>query len=208
MNTILKEERVEGGILSIAQGEGGMFGLRFFREAGDYFGVSRVVDSSKTPPRNVLRPKFLIDSGLNVKVVHPVRDPVTLFNSYYRKGKRNIQFYIYILIGWMISNLITFILYRGKKYCLIKYWDIMEDPERCIEVIGREIGVEVKAIQEKLESGDPFDQGGGFLGNSMRREREIYFDPPECRRTALPPHLKALAGIGYPLYSFLEGYMR
>ena len=208
LNPVLKEEQEGGGILSTAQGEGGMFGLRFFHEAGEYFGVSRVVESSKTPPRNVLRPKFLMASGLKVKVVHPVRDPVTLFNSYYRKGKRGFYFYVYVLAGWVLSNLFTFILYRKGTYCMVRYRDIMEGPERCVEVIGEKIGVDVSVIQEKLESGDPFDQGGGFLGNGMRRERKIYFDPPERRRTALPSHLKVLAGIGYPLYSFLEGYMR
>lgn len=71
-------------------------GRRFFREAGDYFKVSRVVDSSKIPPRNVLRPKFLIDSGLKVKVVHPVRDPINIFNSYYRKYKGGI---LYLYFG-------------------------------------------------------------------------------------------------------------
>jgi hypothetical protein len=208
LNTVLKEERKTGGILSIAQGEGGLFGRRFFQEAGDYFGVSRVVDSSKTPPRNILRPKFLMGSGLNVKVVHPVRDPVTLFNSYYRKGNRELSFYVYVLTGWFLSNLFTFILYRGEDYCMVRYWGIMEHPRLCVEMIGKKIQVDVDLILEKLDSGDPFDQGGGFLGNGMRREREIYFDPPEHRRIILPSHLKVLAGIGYPLYSFLEGYMR
>jgi len=55
--------------------------------AGEYLGVSRVVDRFKIPPRNVLRTNFPMSSELNVKVVHPVRDPVTLLSSYYRKRK-------------------------------------------------------------------------------------------------------------------------
>jgi hypothetical protein len=207
LNIVLKEERKNTGIISTLQGEGGMFGDQFFREAGQYFGVTRVIDSSKTPPKNILRPEFLMRSGLNVKVVHPVRDPITLFNSYYRKGRRGVKFYMYILTGWVLSNLFTFLLYRGEDYCMIKYWDIMRNPEHCVKVIGEKIGVDVSIVEDRLDRGAPFEQGGGFLGNGMRRERKIYFDPPSCKKTSLPKHLKVMAWMGYPLYSFLEEYM-
>jgi len=41
---------------------------------------------------------------------------------------------------------------------MMEYWDVMGYPERCAEVIGREVGVEVNAIQEKLVSGESFEQ--------------------------------------------------
>lgn len=198
------DERVGEGdtILGVMQGGGGRFGKEFFVRSAVYFGVDYCLDSSKTTPINLLRPMYLKSDGLSVLVLHLLRDPISILKSYYRRGVTNIFSVSYISIKWAVSTILTFCIYKGGRYLNIDFRKLMEEPVSCLEDINESFNLPVDEAIHRLENGTPFDQGGGFLGNGMRRQKKIYFNPSESE-IKTPFYIKVLGGIFMPIYYIL-----
>lgn len=195
----------DSSILKRLQDDNGRFGSKFFRQAAEYFDVSYIVDSSKTTPRNIWRPLYLQSEGLEVAIVHPVRHPRSLLNSYVHKGRGSRLALLWELMKWVGSNVATYYLYRGGRYCALDYHSYLDNPQSALERIGSSLSIPTEAIIERLDAGDPFPQGGGFLGNAMRREKEIYFDPPEKRAELLPRDVQMVSNLCAPVYRHIVG---
>lgn len=208
LNDKLNENaRRETGILRFLQGRGKLFGVEFIARSAIYFNVEYILDSSKTTPINLLRPMYLSEEGMNVLVLHLIRDPVSVLRSYYKRGVKNIFLLSYISAKWLISTLLTFFIYKDKNYLLIDFDDLMKNPIKILHVINQELNIPVDQAIYRLENNLSFDQGGGFLGNGMRRKKDIYFNPTRSK-VKVPLHVKIMGIFLRPLYNILSSYSR
>jgi len=198
-----KEVDRKKGILKLLQGKGGLFGRHFFARAATHFDVEYIVDSSKTTPLNFLRPKYLESEDVSITILHLIRDPISVLRSYCKRGVENIFLLAYISFEWAISNIVTYLLYKDKGYVLIDFESLMSDPASCLLSMSKQNDIPVTEAVRRLRNNIAFDQGGGFLGNGMRRQKKIYFDPPEGRIT-LPWYAKLIGHAVMPLYTLMS----
>ncbi|MEM9613172.1 MAG: sulfotransferase [Actinomycetota bacterium] len=195
---------------------------QFFDSAARRTGSNVVVDSSKSSRGSSGRVRLLMrEAGLDVTVIHLMRDPRAVLYSERRRGNNDrlesdnkARFLLggafRPLIGWTMANVAVSVLRRRHpklRVVRVRYEDLMADPRRELERIGDATGLDLSVVIKRVECGDTFDPGHGVRGNRMRRSGpvRIRFDDQWTRelswmhRAAAVPFAPVARFYGYDL---------
>lgn len=176
--------------------------------------VDYVVDSSK----EITRALFLIRHLPRTKIIHLVKDPVSILEStFYRLEKGSgVRFLrcnlkpktlyapvIFIrALGWLVGNALAELvaLYNRDGVLRIQYEDIIEDPVAVMTKLEQFLGVSLAEINNKLQSNESFDVGHNIGGNGMRMAKKFNFDPSRSSRRGMPARYRIMTKmICFPL---------
>ena len=122
---------------------------------------SMIVDSSKLPGRALAISRM---HGLDVSVIHLVRDGNQFLRSSVRRGRLaagpgpNLLYKTFALgLSWSITNLAAeYVLSASRRNSLrVRYEDLVSDPIRTIMEIGSKVGLDTSSIQKVLEQNQP-----------------------------------------------------
>jgi hypothetical protein len=163
-------------------------------------GKAHLLDSSKEPTRALFLLRFLPDA----RVIHLVRDPRGVLASYYRKIARGEGFLflrrryrakalapLFLLLqaaSWTVSNLIGEAIARAVpgRVLRLRYEDLRDRPAETVIWLGKELGLPLGDVAERLARGEEFVVGHNVGGNRIRREGAVRFDPSKERRSTRP----------------------
>ena len=185
----------------------------FFTSLFDLTGATHIVDSSKSSRTSVRRVERLTrDAGLDVRVIHLIRDPRAVAYSAGRRGnndqleagsiRRSIGGALRPLVGWTLSNLAAETSARrlpDAPTLRVRYEDLMTDPEGVLRSIGSFIEVDVEPVLATLENGESMSPGHGVRGNRMRRGGPIRLKFDRDWVDDLDPTLRRLSYLTWPL---------
>lgn len=166
-------------------------------------GRSLVVESSKTDRRGVHRVQLLREAGLDVTVVHLVRDPHGCAWSV-RKG-RNTDLeagvvrtrrsdVLRMATSWCLANAAAERAAAGGPAVRVRYEDLMAQPDTTLAHIGLAAGLDLSGVAASLAAGTipPAHQIGG---NRMRTSLTLRLRPDEDWRTHLAPFDRRLVSV-------------
>lgn len=171
-----------------------------------------IVDSSKLPGRALAIAKM---NGLDVSIIHLVRNGVQFLNSSLARGKLiskgdpNILYKSFLLgLNWSVTNISAeYVLRTSKrKGFRIRYEDLVSDPIGIIRRIGSALEIETREIQDHVRRGIPISYRHMATG-SAHRSREpkpikgIYNVIPDVDR-----RLKIAFALGAGVLSKRYGY--
>ncbi len=153
---------------------------RFFESIYQVSEKSIIVDSSKSSYPFACRALALRRlCGLEVKVIHLVRDGRGVIHSKLQGDNRKMRIGVYEkeisgpyrgLIGWNLVNCFSVLsrLFLPKgNYILIRYEDLMSRPEKVLKRLGRFIGVELTQSIEAVKESIPLTVGHLVGGNRI-----------------------------------------
>lgn len=176
-----------------------------------------LVDSSKSMAASRHRVETLRDlCGLDVAVLHLVRDPRAVFvsamkgdNSQYSRPFTGFEASIRSLVGWQVANRAA--LHHAAtsdRYALLWYHEFTSAPEQTVVKALRELGV---AGDLSLPGPGSIDPGHGVGGNRMRSQgREgIEVRADAAWRTRVEePLIRAAHAVSTPTLRLLEASVR
>lgn len=165
-------------------------------------GKPHLVDSNKETTRALFLLKYVADA----RVIHLVRDPRAVQQSYHWRIRAGRGFYfmrrrlgagstsapLLILLGalsWVIGSLLGELVHRTApgRVLRLRYEDLRDSPASAVRAIGAAFGVPVADVATRLEQDGPFRVGHHVGGNHIRHEREIRFNAgAERARPPLP----------------------
>jgi hypothetical protein len=178
-------------------------------------GKPHVLDSTKEPTRGLMLAKFVPEARL----IRLVRDPRSAVASHYwrlkdkgyyhflRRDRRvpgmGPVFLALAAASWTAGNLLGELVARQArgKVLLIRYEDLRDDPSGTLELIGRELGLDLADSVAKLRDGTPLGVRHIIGGNDVRLEAGLRFDPARERsRRPLPVWVERLTVmLAWPL---------
>ncbi len=180
-----------------------------FHEIHRATGCDLIVDSSKTMRGASLRPRALTTVvGLDVRVVHLVRDPRAVVFSAMRGWRRvrpgrwseilgpdsRAGLAVRGIGGWLHANL------RVRDPALIvRYEDLVDGPGEQLRRIGEAIDLDLSRAAEIVAAGTSISSGHGVAGNRLRRSENIVLKPDLEWATRMPRSARAIAAAGAPL---------
>ncbi len=169
------------------------------------------IDSSKTSVRaGYTWLRDLLASGLDVRVVHLVRHPLSVMRSCAAGSNRSLADggsappsrlrMLRGMVGWYFANLLVERAVRraGASLVVIRFEDLTTDPVRVVGALLSGWGLDADATTSLLRSGDRIPSGHGVAGNRMRSARsghrvsqaQVPDDVPALLRFLLRPRLK------------------
>ncbi|MEZ4774407.1 MAG: sulfotransferase [Bacteroidia bacterium] len=175
----------------------------FYTKLFDSIDESIVVDSSKYPGRALGISDAL---PFEINYIYLKRDPISVVESFAKTD-------VYLPPkGWLAANLYYFLvnglckivinrLRKKHRVLEIKYEDFIESPENVMEVIQRELSVDLSEAITKIKNNDYLQVGELFEGNSMRIDPRI-----KLRRSKQKQHGKNIRNsvtrlLNYPIYN-------
>lgn len=180
-----------GGLVkTLKQGDGlneyrekvGLFYQAVFKAAEK----KHVSESSKNAGGARMRPLLLKKvCGLDVKLIHLVRDPRGVYWSSLRGGNEaqelgleTTRFFggVRALMGWLLANIACFIngmILGRKNYCIIRHEDIISNPGGELRRLGNFLDLDLTPVIEKIISGEALSAGHIVGGNRMARAGTI-----------------------------------
>lgn len=182
----------------------------------------RILDSSK----EVTRALFLIKHHPEAKIIHLVKDPVTVIESTYYRLESGTGFRFLrkqfkpkkvfwpaltlAALGWLLGNaLAEFVSLHDKSRTIrVRYEDIVNKPDDTFERLEDFLDLDLSKIKHKIRSNGEFYIGHNIGGNHMRHAKSFVFDPTKKSRGGLPKKYARLVRlICYPLmkkYGYIE----
>lgn len=164
-----------------------------------------VVDSSKSSTDHIGRPYvFRKLCGFNVKIIHLVRDGRAVMWSLMRGGNvemeigtnRKVRFGPYrAIMGWLLSNTIVSLMGffdKSKNYKLVRYEDLINDPENELRRISSFLGINLDQIITQVRSQSYLKVGHNVGGNRLRFSPKVRLDRDLEWRQKLPFRLRLL----------------
>lgn len=152
-----------------------------------------VVDSSKTCYGTSLRPFFLKHGTAipNVVFVHLVRHPSSVANSVKKGTNKSLAAgekttrpltVLRAYIGWLYANL--FALALGKlvfkeSYCLVRYEDLIANPEAEVRKILASVGKDMGAVSSFLRGEKRSIDSHLYEGNRMKTGDFTFVSKPQ-----------------------------
>lgn len=145
---------------------------KIFNESNEY---TCFVDSSKFPGRCWLLANLMI--GVDLGVIHLVRDPVSVVRSFGDKSKRqgyknlvsaNLYYFVINFFCVLVKAKIG-----GKKYLKVRYEDLLADPERVLDGISEKFNIDLENSKKNICHDRPLYRGFLFNGNRMRMKEKI-----------------------------------
>lgn len=183
-----------------------------FEAIGRTSGASMIVDSSKSTARCARRSQALAElCGLDVRLVHLVRDPRAIMWSVQRGSNRKLEAgqsgagsggSTRALLSWMVVNLsVHRAIERNPELnaLQVRYEDLVAHPGPTLENLGRFLNVNMKPVIDRVGSQDTLDPGHGVSGNRMRRRGTLRLVADREWERALPASSKRLARLSWPL---------
>lgn len=180
---------------------------RIFRYAAGRAGARVVVDSSKSATLTAGRYYALGRvAGLDVYVVHLVRDGVTSLETHVASGSnwtleghlrpRRITA-IRALAGWLWANGCASLVGRAtgpRRYLLVRYEDLLADPAGTLGRIGALVGLDFEPVVSRVRAGEAFGFGHMVGGNRVRfaGRTTLQAPDPRARGARLTPGQRAL----------------
>jgi hypothetical protein len=178
-------------------------------------GKPHVLDSTKEPTRGLMLAKYVPEARL----IRLVRDPRSAVASHYwrlkdkgyyhflRRDRRvpgmGPVFLALAAASWTAGNLLGELVARRApgRVLLIRYEDLRDDPSGTLELIGRELGLDLADSVAKLRDGTPLGVRHIIGGNDVRLEPGLRFDPARERsRRPLPAWVERLTVmLAWPL---------
>jgi hypothetical protein len=145
-----------------------------------------VVDSSKAGRYSAGRFWALGHvAGLDVRVLHLVRDGRNVLQSVVEKGtnwaaeghrKEKRLLGARTTIGWILANGLTWSLgasLREDRYQRVRFEDLLENPESVLRRIGNFVGLDLSPVIARISSGQSFPVGHNVGGNRVRQRDAI-----------------------------------
>lgn len=168
------------------------------------------IDSSKSNYRTSLRPYTLsMICGLQVEVIHLVRDPRGVMWSFRRgsnealeSGQGRIsQSEIRGLIGWSVANVTVSLSTRAAQFkpVEVRYEDLAAQPQSTIERVGNACEMDMTPVLKCLQRGLQPKGGHGIAGNRVRRAGPLVIRPDLEWQEKLPNSSRLLAALAWPL---------
>lgn len=141
--------------------------------------ISVYIDSSKYPGRAFLLSFLLGDFDVNI--LHIVRHPVKVVESFGDKRKRDDQGYK----GYISANFYYFVInlfcsavrFRvgDRKYLKIRYEDLLQMPKATLGKIASKFEIDLQDVSDRIDKNEPLRKGFIFNGNrlSMAKDTEL-----------------------------------
>jgi len=184
-----------------------------FNHIAQASGKPFVVDSSKSSTDHVGRPyAFRKLCGFNVKIIHLVRDGRGVMWSVMRGSNLEMErgtngkvpFGPYrALMGWLLSNTIVSLLGffdTGKHYKLVRYEDLIDDPENELRRISSFLGINMDQLITQVRSRSSLKVGHNVGGNRLRLSQKVKLGRDLEWRQKLPVKLRLLfLFVAWPL---------
>lgn len=160
-----------------------------------------VLDSSKEAATAV----FLLRHVSGSKVIHFVRNPIGMSDSYVRRIKSAKWFHMFrrhfrverhylipmitAAIVWDLQNAVCEVLrlFYPTRIIQLHYEDLCSDPRALLERLEQFAGVSLTASKAAAAGRLPLNPGHALSGNAMMRKEKIVFAP----EAGLPRHLTA-----------------
>ena len=185
-----------------------------YRSIQDVTGASLIVDTSKPPSFGYVLQHL---DGIDVRIVHVVRDPRAVAHSWSRSkalsdgGQRTEMLRLsptHTPLQWDLWNGAAGWLWgRSDRYLRLRYEDLTDDPRRAIERIGSFVGVELSppftgardlattTVHTVAGNADRMRTGPLSIRLDDAWETEL---PHRSRRIVTALTLPLLARYGYP----------
>ena len=149
-----------------------------------------IIDSSKTDRLSARRPAAMRRAGLDVRVVHLVRDPRGCLASTRKGDNRKLErgepadipfVHARTTLSWLLANGAAETLSRRHR---VRYEDLVRDAETVLRELGTFLEIDVEPCLEALASGElpPAHQ---LTGNRMRNQRRVKLRADEAWRERL-----------------------
>ena len=163
-----------------------------------------LLDSGKSPAHGLLVLRHLPDA----RVIHLVRDPRTMLESYlWRVGRQSdlnprqlsiarrnaALFLVKTAIDWTLVNLFCDLMARAyrDRVVRVRFEDLCTRPGAELDRVGRAFGLDLAdlaGLARKAASREPLEVGHNIGGNRLRRADAIRFDPGGGRHGLSLPH--------------------
>ena len=173
--------------------------VNFFRTIASTTGSEMIVDSSKTAHLAKNRIELLSSyAGLDVRIIHLVRDPRAVMASFKRGDNRlleqggngRLRFWaLRALIGWARANRAAeaAIAKSGLRSVRVNYEDFASSPGPTLAHAGAALSLDLDALLPLVAS-EQLEWGCGFAGNRARRGQSL----------AVRPDLRWMGDLGRP----------
>ena len=173
-----------------------------------------LVDSSKSSRTNSRRFGALANlCGLEVKVIHLVRDPRAVIyseairgsNDLLEGGFQRVRHFggVYRpLIGWIMANIsVRFFaqVHNNVPVLRTRYEDMLHEPLAFLSKLGDFLVVDMTPVADMLNRQRPLTPGHGVAGNRMRRQGPVILKADMEWITALPGIARLAALTSWPL---------
>ena len=155
----------------------------YVAERGD---AEWVVDSSKSGRHAAGRFWALRKvAGLDVRVVHLVRDGRDVLRSVVEKGTNwaaegyrdgNPLRAEQTLVGWGLANSLAWafgMALDGDRYLRVRFEDLLDNPESVLREVGNFIGEDFTSIIDRVAVDQSFPVGHNVSGNRIRRKQRL-----------------------------------
>lgn len=182
---------------------------KMYGALGEVAGASVIVDSSKHASYGYL---LRAVPGIDLRLVHAVRDPRGVANSWLKQRRRpevaRGESYMPIYspgrsgVLWTGHNAMVEGLARLVPSIVVRYEDLIDDPERQLRRVLRLAGVPDEVPLDHLDAGSvTLGQGHTVAGNPMRfRTGRMVLRRDEGWRSGLPRRSQALVAVAtWPL---------
>jgi len=161
--------------------------VSLFQAISEVSGKRVVVDSSKIPARALTLSRM---SGLDLKLIHLVRDPRGLARSLQKTLRKNLSsgvsrdmhpFPVWrVPLAWALVNVRSSWLVKRVgpvRGLTIRYEDLMADHRGTLRKLGTLMGLDYEPVIHTIESGRPLEVGHTIAGNRVRMAGSIRLHP-------------------------------
>jgi len=138
-----------------------------------------IIESSKYPARALNLVNIGLNQKLDISYLYLKKDPVSVVASFQKKnleqpskGFFSSNLY-YLAVNILCSFTVSVLKLRGRKTCTIKFEDFINHPTRNLELIQKNLDINVTQLIKRINSGDPLNTGFLFDGNRIRLEKSI-----------------------------------
>lgn len=143
----------------------------FFKAIKEESGKDIVVDISKNPLRAYVLSKH---PDIDLRIIHLVRDGRGVSYSIMKKSNRKQKPFWRAALYWVVINRISnFICKKTKNSGLIRYEDLITQPNETLNEISNIIDVNLQTVMEKAELNLAQDESHIMAGNILRKSKSI-----------------------------------
>jgi len=175
-------------------------------------GKEIIVDSSKSARTSAWRARALVTwCGVDLKVIHLVRDPRAVMWSILRGSNRGLEMgqdaelpggAYRALFSWSwVNGLVDWSSARRFRSDLLRlrYEDIFSRPLQGLRLLGAFVDLDMQPLIDRVVSGEELDPGHGVGGNRTRRQGPLRLSYDEEWKERLPAYTRRLAWLSWPL---------
>jgi hypothetical protein len=162
------------------------YAQHLFDYAAERGNADWIIDSSKSARHAAGRFWALYNvAGLDVRVIHLVRDGRSVLRSVVEKGtnwamegyREEKRFLAErTLVGWNLANSLAWTLgaaLSGDRYLRVRLEDLLECPESTLHDIGSFIGEDLSSVIDRIAANESFSVGHNVSGNRIRQKECI-----------------------------------